>query len=120
MLEKGYIKSSFSPYAIPVLMVKKPEKKFRVYIDYRVLNTLIIKNRNAPPLIRNTLSRLYKVKIYTKFNIIVTFNEIRIKKGDKAKTAFLTRFGLYEYFVMPFGLYNILKTFQAYINEVLR
>jgi hypothetical protein len=120
MLGKGYIRPSSLPYIVPVLVIKISERGLRVYVDYRALNAFTIKNRNAPSLIRDTLSRLCKAKIYTKFDIIAAFNEIRIKEGDKAKMAFLTRFGLYEYLVMPFGLCNVSGTFQAYINEVLR
>ena len=111
ILGKGYIRPSILPYAAPVLIVKKPDKGLRVYVDYRALNSLIIKNRNILPLIREILSRLYKAKVYSKFNIIAAFNKIRIKEGHKIKTAFLTRYSLYEYIVMPFGLYNTPGTF---------
>ena len=120
MLGKQYIRPSTSPYAAPVLIVKKPDGGLRVCVDYRALNALTIKNRNAPPLIRETLSRLCSAKIYSKFDIIAAFNEIRIKEGDEHKTAFLTRYGLFEYVVMPFGLCNAPGTFQAFINETLR
>lgn len=120
MLGKGYIRPSTSPYAAPVLIVKKPDGGLRICIDYRALNALTIKNRNAPPLIRETLSKLCAAKIYSKFDIIAAFNEIRMKEGDEEKTAFLTRYGLFEYVVMPFGLCNAPSTFQAFINEVLR
>ena len=106
MLGKGYIRPSTSPYIAPILIVKKPNSGLRVYIDYRALNTLTIKNRNVPPLIRETLSKLYTAKIYSKFDIIATFNEIRVKEGHEEKTAFLTRYSLYKYIVMPFGLCN--------------
>ena len=120
MLGKGYIRPSTSPYAAPVLIVKKPDGGLRICIDYRALNGLTIKNRNAPPLIRETLAKLCMSKIYSKFDIIAAFNEIRMKEGDEEKTAFLTRYGLFEYVVMPFGLCNAPATFQAFINEVLR
>lgn len=120
MLGKGYIRRSISPYAAPVLIVKKPDGGLRICIDYRALNALTIRNRNAPPLIRETLSRLCAAKIYSKFDIIAAFNEIRMKEGDEHKTAFLTRYGLFEYVVMPFGLCNAPSTFQAFINDVLR
>src|SRR6266498_5375570 len=84
--EKGYIRPSTSPYTTPVLVVKKPDEGLKIYIDYRALNALIIKNRNTPPLIRKTLARLSKTKIYSKFDIITAFNEIRIRKKDKKKT----------------------------------
>ena len=111
MLGKGYIRPSTSPYAAPVLIVKKPDGGIRVCVDYRALNALTIRNRNAPPLIKDTLAKLCAAKIYSKFDIIAAFNEIRIKKGYEEKTAFLTRYGLYEYIVMPFGLCNTPATF---------
>ena len=120
MLGKGYIRASTSPYAAPVLIVKKPDGGLRICVDYRALNALTIRNRNAPPLIRDTLAKLCMAKWYTKFDIIAAFNEIRIKEGHEEKTAFLTRYGLFEYVVMPFGLCNAPSTFQAFINDVLR
>ena len=111
MLKKGYIRPSILPYTAPVLIVKKPDGGLRVYVDYRALNLLTIKNRNIPPLIREILSRLCKAKVYSKFDIIAAFNKIRIKEGHKIKTAFLTRYNFYEYIVMPFGLYNTPGTF---------
>ncbi len=120
MLGKGYIRPSTSPYAAPVLIVKKPDGGLRICVDYRALNSLTVKNRNAPPLIRETLAKLCTARVFSKFDIIAAFNEVRMKEGDEEKTAFLTRYGLFEYLVMPFGLCNAPSTFQAFINEVLR
>ena len=120
MLGKGFIRPSSSEYAAPVLIVKKPEGGLRVCVDYRALNAITVKNRNAPPLIRETLAQLCRAKIYSKFDIIAAFNEVRMRKGDEHKTAFLTRYGLFEYVVMPFGLCNAPGTFQAFINDTLR
>ncbi len=120
ILGKGYIRPSTSSYAAPVLIVKKPDGGLRICINYRALNALTIKNRNAPPLIRDTLAKLCASRIFTKFDIIAAFNEIRIKEGEEEKTAFLTRYRLFEYVVIPFGLCNALSTFQAFINDVLR
>lgn len=119
MLGKGYIRPSTSEYAAPVLIVKKPDGGLRVCVDYRALNGLTIKNRNAPPLIRDTLARLCSAKYFSKFDIIAAFNEIRMRHGDEKKTAFLTRYGLFEYVVMPFGLCNAPGTFQSFINATL-
>ena len=120
MLGKGYIRPSTSPYIALVLIVKKLDRGLYIYIDYRSLNALTVKNYNTLLLIRETLARLYTIKVYTKFDIIAVFNEIRIKVEEEEKTIFLIRYGLFEYIVILFGLCNALSTFQAFINKVLR
>ena len=99
------------PYTILVLIIKKPDGRIRLYINYRVLNILIIPNWNTPLLIKETLSKLYAIRIYSKFDIITTFNEIRIKKDYKEKTIFFTRYRLFKYIIILFGLYNTPTTF---------
>ena len=111
ILDKGYIRPSTSLYAALVLIVKKLDRGLRIYIDYRVLNILTIKNRNTPPLIRETMAKLYTAKVFIKFNIIIAFNKIRIVKGDEEKTVFLTRYSLYKYIVILFKLCNVPSTF---------
>ena len=59
-----------------MLIIKKLDKGLRIYINYRVLNVLIIKNRNALSLIRKIITKLYVIKVFTKFNIIIIFNKI--------------------------------------------
>ena len=103
-----------------MLIIKKLNKGLQIYIDYRALNALIIKNRNAPPLIRKTLSQLYLARIYTKFDVIITFNEIRIREGDEEKIIFLIRYRLFKYIIILFRLYNAPRTFQSFINNTLR
>ncbi len=111
MTVKGFIRLNNSHYTVPILVMKKLKKGLKVYIDYRVLNTLTIKNRNVFPLIREILSRLYKIKYYSKFDVIAVFNEIRIKKKNKKKTVFLIRYGFFKYLIMPFKLYNAPEIF---------
>ena len=111
MFNKKYIKLSISLYIASILIIKKFNSGLRIYIDYRALNTLIIKNRNASPLIYKTLIKLYIIKIYSKFNIIAIFNKIKIKKGDKEKTIFLIKYNFFEYVIMLFELYNISSIF---------
>jgi hypothetical protein len=119
-LEKGFIRASSSPAAAPVIFVKKPGGGLRFCVDYRTLNAITVKNRYPIPLIQETLNRLSKAKYYTKLDIIAAFNRLRIAKGDEWLTAFRTRYGLFEYLVMPFGLANAPSTFQHYVNDVLR
>lgn len=90
ILNKEYIRPSTSLYAASILIVKKSNDDLRIYIDYRAFNSLIIKNRNLSPLIRETLAKLYITRIFSKFNIITVFNKIQIKKENKKKIAFLT------------------------------
>ena len=119
-LHKGFIRASSSPAASPVLFAKKPGGGLRFCVDYRSLNAITVKNRYPIPLIQETLDRLSKAVIYTKLDVIAAFNRLRIAEGDEWKTAFRTRYGLYEYLVMPFGLTNAPSTFQHYINDTLR
>jgi hypothetical protein len=118
-LAKGFIRTSVSPAASLVLFAKKPEGGLRFCVDYRALNTIIIKNCYPLPLIQETLARLSRAKIYTKLDVIAVFNRIRITEGQEYLMAFNTRYGLYETLVMLFGLSNASVIFQARINEVL-
>lgn len=119
-LRKGFIRSSSSPAASPVMFVRKPGGGLRLCVDYRGLNALTVKNRYPIPLIKETLEQLSKAKIFTKLDIVAAFNRLRIAKGDEWKTAFRTRYGLFEYLVMPFGLANAPSSFQEFINDTLR
>ena len=108
---KGYIRFNISFYAAFVLIVKKPDKRWRLYIDYRVFNAFIILNRNALSLIKKTLVKFCAAKIYNKFDIITVFNEIRVWKNYKEKIIFFIKYDLYEYIIMPFNLCNASITF---------
>jgi transposase InsO family protein/predicted aspartyl protease len=111
---------SNSPCASPVLLVKKPGGGIRVCVDYRALNALTVKDRYPIPLIKETLERLSKARFYTKLDIVAAFNNLRIRQGDEWMTAFITRYGLYQYKVMPFGLCNGPATWQRYMNNIMQ
>ena len=89
MFDKNYIKLNTFLYIISILIIKKFDNEFYIYINYRVFNILIIKNRNILLFIRKIFFKLYITKIYNKFNIIVVFNKIKIKKNNEKKIAFL-------------------------------
>jgi hypothetical protein len=118
-LEKGFIRQSKARCAAPLLLAKKPGGGIRICHDYRGLNSVTIKNRYPLPLIREILNQISRAKYYTKLDIIAAFNKIRITEGHEWKIAFITRFGLFETVVMPFGLCNALANFQNYINQLL-
>ena len=120
MLKKSFIQRNSSNYTTLVLIIKKFDEDFRVCVNYRTLNVLIIKNRNCFLLIKKTFDRLCAIKFYIKLNVIAIFNEIRIRKNDEKKTTFLIRYELYEYVVMFFDFCNVFEIFQSFINETLR
>ena len=86
--------------------MKKSNKGLRIYMNYRALNALIVFNKNTLLLIKKILIKLYAIKLYSKFDIIVAFNKIRIRRDDEHKTIFLIRYSLFEYNVILFKLYN--------------
>ena len=119
ILKKNFIRLNFFEYVALVLIVKKSKNKFRVCVNYKALNAITIKNRNAFSLIKKTLVQLCRAKIYNKFNIIAIFKKIKIKKNEY-KTTFLTQYNLFEYVIMLFDLCNVSKMFQTFINDILR
>jgi len=120
LLDNGFIRVSKSSAAAPVLFVRKPGGGLRFCVDYRALNEITKKDRYPLPLIRETLMALGRAKWLTKLDVSAAFHKIRIAKGEEWKTAFRTRYGLYEWLVTPFGLTGAPATFQRYINHVLR
>ena len=98
----------------------KKNGELRLYVDYRGLNAITIKNRYPLPLISELLDRLGGSIVFSKLDLRDAYHRIRIREGDEWKIAFCTRYGYFEYLVVPFGLTNVPATFQAYINRALR
>ena len=119
-LKKGFIEPSQSPAGAPIIFVKKKDGKLRLCVDYRGLNSITVKNRYALPLISELLDRTRSATVFTKLDLRGAYNLVRISPGEEWKTAFRTRYGHYQYKVMPFGLVNAPASFQALINDVLR
>ena len=118
-LANGFIRPSKSPAGAPILFVGKPDGSLRLCVDYRGLNNLTIKNRYPLPLIGESLDRLGRAKRFTQLDLTSAYHRMRIKEGDEWKTTFRTRYGHFEYQVMPFRLSNAPASFQGYINKIL-
>jgi hypothetical protein len=118
MLGKGFIRASNSPAGAPVVFAKKKDGSLRLCVDYRGLNQITRKNRYPIPLIGTLIDQLSGAKFYTKIDLRAGYNNIRIAKGQEWLTAFRTRYGLFEYLVMPFGMTNAPATFQHFMNDI--
>ena len=117
MQEKGLIRPSTSPCGAPILFARRKDGSLRLCVDYRRLNNMTQKNVYPLPLIDDLLDKLATSKIFTSLDLKDAYWLIRIKEGDEWKTAFRTRYGLFEYLIMPFGLSNAPGAFQAHINS---
>ncbi|KAH9268762.1 hypothetical protein BASA84_000059 [Batrachochytrium salamandrivorans] len=118
-LKKGYIRNSSSPHGAPCFFVKQKDK-LRLCMDYRGLNKNTIKDRNPIPLISEMLRTLSSGKVFTTLDLRGAYNLLRIKDGDEQKTSFITKYGQFEFLVMPFGLANAPAQFQRMMNSLFQ
>ncbi|GBG84956.1 hypothetical protein CBR_g39419 [Chara braunii] len=120
LLEKGWIRPSSSPYGAPVLFVRKKNKDLLVCIDYRKLNAQTIRNAGPLPRIDDLLERLGGALFFSKLDLKSGYHQLEIRKEDRYKTAFKTRYGHFEWLVMLFGLTKAPTTFQAAMTTEFR
>jgi hypothetical protein len=116
--EKGYIRSSTSPWAAPALFVEKKDGSRRMCIDYRALNEVTIKNKYPLPRIEYLFDQLRGVNVFSKIDLRSGYHQLRIQPSDIPKTTFITKYGLYEFTVMSFVLTNAPAFFMNLMNSV--
>ena len=118
LLEKGFIRPSTSPWGCPAIFVKKKDHSLRLVVDYRPLNAVTIKNKYPLPRIDILFDQLVGAKVFSKIDLRSGYHQIKIRAEDIPKTAFSTRYGLFEYLVMSFGLTNAPAHFMYLMNSV--
>jgi hypothetical protein len=116
--EAGYIHPSSSPWGAPVLFVQKKDGSQRMCVDYRSLNDVTVKNKYLLPRIEDLFDQMRGARVFLKIDLRSGYYQMKIRPSDIPKTAFSTRYGLYEFMVMSFGLTNALAYFMNLMNKV--
>jgi hypothetical protein len=118
LLDKGFIRPSSSTWGCPALFVKKKDDSLRICVDYRPLNEVTIKNKYPLPRIDILFHQLSGACYFSKIDLRLVYHQIKIHQEDIPKMAFSTRYGLYEYTVMSFGLTNAPAYFMYLMNSI--
>jgi len=120
LMEKQFVRPSTSSWGALVLLVKKKDGSSRLCVDYRQLNKMTIKNKYPLPRIDDLMDQLHGSSVFSKIDLRSRYHQILVKADDVQKTAFRSRYGHYEYVVMPFGVTNALAVFMGYMNRIFR
>jgi len=120
LIQKGFIQSSSSPWGSSVIFAAKKDGGWRLCIDYRALNKATIKNAYPLPRKDDIFDQLRHSKYFTKIDLRSGYHQIRLDTASRPLTAFRTKYGFYEFTVVPFGLINAPAVFMNLMNDVFQ
>ena len=120
LLDKGFVRPSVSPWGASILFVKKKDDTLRMCIDYRKINKVAVKNKYPLTRIKDLFYQLKGASVFSKIDLRSGYYQLRVKEVDVPKIAFRTRYGHYEFLVIPFGLTNAPTAFMDLMNRVFR
>jgi hypothetical protein len=118
LLEKGFICPSSSSWGAPLIFVPKKDGTQRLCMDYRAINEVTIKNKYPLPRIDDLFDQLYGASVFSKIDLRTGYHQLKVRECDIPNTAFVSRYGLYEYTVISFGLTNAPTYFMYLMNKV--
>jgi hypothetical protein len=125
LLEKGFICPSSSPLGAPVIFVPKKDGTQRLCMDYRALNEVTVRNKYPLPRVDDLFDQLCGASVFSKIDLRLGYHQLKVRECDTPNTAFISRYGLYEFMVMSFGLtnapayfmYMMYKDFMEYLDK---
>ncbi len=118
LLETNVIRESCSPYASPIVLVRKKDGSLRMCVEYRQLNAKTRKAAFPLPRIGASLDFLTGAYWFSTMELVRGYNQVPVLEKDRPKSTFCTPFGLFEFNHMPFGLYNAPSTFQSLMERM--
>jgi hypothetical protein len=119
LLEKGFIYTNPSLWGAPVIFVLKKNGTQRLCMDYCALNEVTVENKYLLPRINDLSNQLYGACVFSKIDLRSGYHQLKVRECNILKTAFVSRYGMYEFTVMSFGLTNAPAYFMYMRNKVL-